>query len=232
MRIYSGLSEAHKEIMRDLLEVGEWIHGHSVQDQTVEGDESFDFMELSPYTYMITQTDDLKNFTKELGLNRSWIDDEFEERLIGGLNPGVAWTKREATWRPFIEHTGRFAYTYSERLHRNNQLNRVISELRLHPASRQAVVTMYQVDADVSSLGGFRRIPCSMFYQLMVRRGALDLHYVMRSCDFFQHFPYDQILAIKLQAHVAERLNRPVGIFTHFITSLHGFRRNFPRDVF
>lgn len=232
MRIYSGLNEAHSEIMRDLLEVGEWIHGYSVQDQIVEGDKAFDFMELSPYAYMLSETNDLDSFTKRLELNGAWIQAEFEERVLGGFNPGEAWKLRGKVWKPFIQRGGTFAYTYSQRLHWQNQLSRIVEELAFRPTTRQAVITIYQSMPDACRLGGARRIPCSMFYQFMTRNGALSLHYVMRSCDFFTHFPYDQILAIKLQRYVAALLDLEVGIFTHFITSLHAFRKDFPEEVF
>lgn len=232
MRIYSSLIEAYDEITRDLFEVGEWIQGHSVQDQIVEGDKAFDFMELSPYVYMLTDTPDTDRFIESLELNRPWLDAEFEERLVGDFNPGKAWKLRREVWAPFLEWMGRFAYTYSERLHSQDQFERVIRELARYPASRQCVVTVYQMPKDILSLGGRHRIPCSMFYQFMIRQKKLTLHYVMRSCDLFLHFPYDQLLAIQLQQYVAKKVGVPVGPFVHMITSLHGFRKDFPEGVF
>ena len=140
-------------------------------------------------------------------------------------------------WEEFLEDDGKFAYTYSERFHPgvNYEMDQpffIFSELKRHPASRQAIVQIFDVHKDLSRIGGKSRIPCSMFYQLMIRNGAVDLHYIMRSCDFFTHFPYDQLLAIRFQELAACVLNRPVGIFHHIITSLHGFRKDFGPGVF
>lgn len=232
VRIYSSLDQAYHEIRRDLFEVGEWIKGYSYQDKVVEGDESFDYMELSPYGYMITDTSDIPTYVEMLELNSKWIEAELYERThLPGVNPGIGWKYRKEVWEEFL-HMGKFAYTYSERLSTNAQLFGVINELKEHPASRQGVITIFDVHKDHHNLGARGRIPCSIFYQPMIRHGKLDLHYVMRSCDFFTHMPYDQVLAIRLQEFIAYTLELPIGNFTHYITSLHAFRRDFPEGVF
>lgn len=241
MRIYSNLTECYGEVQRDLFEVGEWIEGATYQDKDVEGDPSFDFMELRPYVYSLTGTEDLDRFIADRELNREWIKAEFNERIGRNFsepaNPGSAWKFRGEVWEEFLGDDGKFAYTYAERFHPgvNHQLDQpltVLAELSRHPASRQAIIQIFDVHKDLTRIGGETRIPCSMFYQLMIRNGAVDLHYVMRSCDFFTHFPYDQLLAIGFQEFAACILNCPIGIFHHIITSLHGFRRDFPKGVF
>lgn len=238
MRIFTNLTECYYEIRRDLFEVGEWIQGSTYQDKNVEGDPEFDFMELRPYTYSLTGAADRDDFIEKLNLNWAWIRTEFDERLAlfaKSRNPGLAWELRKDVWEEFLEEDGRFAYVYSERFNLPSGFSQpveVIKELRRHPASRQGVIGIYDPNLDLHNFGGHGRIPCSMFYQLMIRNGALDLHYVMRSCDFFTHFPYDQLLAIRFQKWGARRLNCKVGVFHHLITSLHGFRKDFPKGVF
>lgn len=242
MRIFSGLVEAYNEIQRDLFEVGAWIHGSTYQDKNVEGDPDYDFMELSPYVYSLTGTEDLNYFIEERGLDLKWIKAEFNERIghdyIEPANPGSAWKLRREVWEEFLGDDGKFAYTYAERFHPGadrqtlGQPLTIIAELNRHPASRQAIVQIFDVHKDLPRIGGETRIPCSMFYQLMIRNEAVDLHYVMRSCDFAVHFPYDQLLAIRFQEFAAYLLNCPVGVFHHIITSLHMFRKSFPEGVF
>jgi len=232
MRIFGSCREAYYEIRRDLLEVGEWVQGFSYQDKIVENDPQFDFMELHPYVYTITDTSDTGVVGDLLELDWAWIQREHQERMIGGLNPGQAWKLRDDVWGEFLETNCRFSYTYSERFGTGDQIHAIIRELQRHPHSRQAIVSVYRSDLDLPNVGGSARIPCSMFYQFMVRNNKLDLYYVMRSCDFFTHFPYDMILAINLQNHVASCLNQDLGPFTHMITSLHAFRKDFGAEVF
>lgn len=234
MRIYSELNEAYDEIMRDLYEVGEWTHGNTVQDQYVFGDADFDFMELRPYSYMLTGWDDKEDYIDRLGLSRAWLDAEFAERINPYLNnPGEAYRIRNDVWSPFLEPSGRFSYTYNERFRLGDQFTRVIEVLKTNIHTRQAVISIYNPILDAERLGGYQRVPCSMFYQFMVRNGELELFYVMRSCDFFTHFPYDQLLALRLLEIVGrDCLGLPRARFTHVITSLHGFRKDFPKGVF
>lgn len=241
MRIYTNLTECYNEIQRDLFEVGEWVKGYAYQDKVVEGNPDFDFMELRPYVYSLTGTKDLDQFIIDRELSSEWIVAEFDERIghdfTEPANPGFAWRLREEVWGEFLENNGKFSYTYAERFHpgvnhTTDQPFIAISELGRHPASRQCIIQIFDVNKDIQNLGGKHRIPCSMFYQLMIRNRAVDLHYVMRSCDFFTHFPYDQLLALKFQKFAAHYLDRPVGIFHHIITSLHGFRKDFPEGVF
>lgn len=237
MRIFQNLQEAYHEIERDLLEVGEWQKGFSYQDKIIQGNPDFDFMEMRPYGYIVTSNtkeEDLKHYADWLGLDWGWdwITAEFAERITGGRNPGKAWKLRRDTWQEFLEPDGTFAYTYSKRMGLRNQIARVITELRIHPASRQGIIAIWNPVIDIGNLGGGHRVPCSMFYHLMIRNNALDLHYVMRSCDFYLHFPYDQILAIMLRNWMAEQLEIREGIFSHFITSFHAFRRDFGKEVF
>lgn len=233
MRIYGGLVEAYCEIERDLLEVGEWISGTTVQDKNIKDDPEFDFMELRPYIYQLTRWEDRTRYEELLGLNVDWIEDEFFERVHWNhKNPGSAWSLREEVWIEFIQSNGRFAYTYNERFRLGEQLSRVIHQLGVNPHTRQAVVTVFNPILDMEKLGGFQRVPCSLSYQFLIRNGRLELIYSMRSCDFFTHFPYDQLLAIELLRYVGMVIDRPCNRFTHVIGSLHGFRKDFPKEVF
>ncbi len=55
----------------------------------------------------------------------------------------------------------------------------------------------------------------------MMRNGALHTTYYMRSSDFGTHFDNDIYLALKLAEFIGERINQPLGSFTHVINSLH-----------
>lgn len=228
MRIYMTAIEAVKEIERELYEMGISSHPNTYQDVNVKDNPDFDTRELLNYSYSVTSPlIKLWKLIGEFGLSGDYITEEICERTSGvATNPGASWERRREVWEPFL-HQGKFAYTYSERL--QGQLNAVARILKESPDSRQAVVPIYWL-GDNFKRGGQSRVPCSMFYQFVSREISgvrrLDLTYVMRSCDFYTHFMYDMVLAILLQERVAGYLDQPLGVFSHFITSLHAFRKD------
>lgn len=79
---------------------------------------------------------------------------------------------------------------------------------------------------DLLNRGGGGRLPCSMYYQIMVREKKVDLIYTMRSCDFLVHFPVDISLALMLQDWFADSLSLATGTFTYFTGSLHAYQKD------
>lgn len=79
---------------------------------------------------------------------------------------------------------------------------------------------------DLHNRGGGGRLPCSMYYQIMVREEKVDLIYTMRSCDFLIHFPVDISLALLLQDWFADSLGLATGTFTYFTGSLHAYQKD------
>jgi len=173
-----------------------------------------------------------------------YIDAEFDDRISGvPQNPGNAAQHRPQVWNEFL-HNGKFSYTYSERL--SPQLSKVVTSIRSFPDTRQAIMSIHsnitpftdqqrqeypttavvQSSADLDNMNGKGRIPCSMYYQFMRRKNELQMIYTMRSCDYLTHFAVDIILALRMQAWVAERVGVPCGMFTYFIGSLHAYTKD------
>jgi hypothetical protein len=174
-----------------------------------------------------------------------YINQEHEDRVSGQvMNPGNSWRIRPDVWTQFL-HEGLFAYTYSERM--TPQLLRILQELEEKPESRQGIINLHSNicpsqnlsrvptgnlhrevtrSADINNMGGAGRVPCSLYYQVMVREGKVDLIYGMRSCDFVTHFPVDIALALRLQAWFADQLKKPTGHFTYFTGSLHAYQKD------
>lgn len=222
MRFYSNFKEAMSEIRRDLAEMGVLIHPKTYQDQWVEGDPAFDTLELDNYVYCVLNPD-----TQYLHPTQPWADAEFEERICGRpVNPGIAWTLREDVWETFLDPlTGKFAYTYAERFSQNEQIDRIIQRLKEDPESRQLFLSMWNAD-DITKIGGVSRVPCTLGYLFQFRRGALNLTYLQRSSDFVTHFQNDVYLAVRMLEYVAGKTGLPVGTFTHWLGSLHTFRKD------
>jgi len=234
MRIFADFPEAQNEIKRDLAELGVDVHPETMQDKQVADDPDFLTKELSNYIYSVLRP----NFTEIEGVHEEWVAQEWEDRVVGQLNPGRAWKKRQDVWEQFLERDrgmrrgtnkpSRFSYTYSERMG-GKHLQRIIDELKVHPHSRQLWLPVW--DKVDETRRGERRVPCSLGYWFVQREGALHLTYVMRSCDLFTHYPNDIALAAIMQHHVAKKSGYKVGTFTHFIGSFHVYYKDV-KDVF
>lgn len=223
MRMYLDIREALEEIKRDLKEMGIEVRTKTMQDKNIELISTFFTLELQNYNYMVLNVDP----TKVPGVSQPWADSEFLERIrFKPVNPGEAWKSRTEIWEPLLEGGGKFSYTYGERLHLNYQLERIIGRIKEDPQSRQLWLSIWSPDIDPSNMGGKKRIPCSLGYNFQVREGKLNMHYLMRSCDFNTHLVNDIYLAQRLLLYVADKTNYPVGTFTHTIFSLHIYKKD------
>lgn len=235
MRIYVNAEEMIEETKRDLAEMGIVVRPATMQDKYIKGNPDYETRELQNYSYCLldAKSQDIP------GVIQPWADAEFEERVTDPwerdelgyplhatyLNPGKAWELRKEVWTEYL-HEGKMAYTYNELIWNNDQVTKIINRLKEDPDSRQLWISLWNPDKDPDFLGGISRVPCSLGYGLQVRDGKLNLHYVMRSCDFATHFRNDVYLAIKFLEWVAEKTGYPVGSFTHTIFSLHVYNKD------
>lgn len=255
MRIFQDPYEAMREVEREMWEMAIDVHPQTMQDKRIADDPDYKTKEVQGYGFKITKwvwdpvivQRVLKYFFpddwRKVAL---YIDQEFEDRTDVASNPGTSYLHRQDLWNEFL-HDGKFAYTYSERI--APQLEVIVDELTNNSETRQAIVNIHSnicpdianqlkynhnghtvnlvnVSADMENRGGGGRVPCSMYYQFMIREGALDMIYTMRSCDFLTHFPVDVLLALRMQNWMADGLKRGVGNFTYFAGSLHAYHKD------
>lgn len=230
-RIYQNCKEMLSEEFRNLTELGTDVQSSTMQDKDVRTNEDYKTKELIGNTFTILDTSDAEDLYKEMkekyniDLPKDWADAEFEERINDeDINPGTAYKTRENIWKEFL-HNGKFAYTYNERI--KPWKRKIYKQLVNNKNSRQALITIFNPDKDVENMGGKARIPCSIFYQFLIRKiqgkEKLNIIYVMRSSDLLTHFINDVYLAIKMQRYFAEQLELEVGTFTMFISSFHAY---------
>lgn len=108
-------------------------------------------------------------------------------------------------------------------------LGDVVAQLAKDQYTRQAILPVFFPE-DTGAVHG-DRVPCSIFYQFLVRNGRLDIYYYLRSCDFVRHFRDDIYLTVRLQLWVIDRLKEygidvSPGKFLMQIGSLHIFRND------
>lgn len=226
MRIFKNCLEMLSEVHRDLFEMGITVKPKTMQDKTVAGNKGFETLEVSGYSFSILDTKDLDEMIRVRNLNLDWCYADLKERLsIEHVNPGEAY-KLRGEWEEFV-HDGKFAYTYNERI--RYQLQETIDVLAFDKDSRQAVLTVYEGEKDSANRKGIKRVPCSMYYQFLVRDGKLDCIYSMRSSDFMLHFPYDIWMVAKLRDHIAQKIDVPTGKLIFFSGSLHAYKKDIPK---
>jgi thymidylate synthase len=194
----------------------------------VSEDFNYECKELICYSFVVTNPE-TKILAETLDINVAWCEIEFDERVSPQhLNPGDAWKSRPEVWKDFLV-AGKFAYTYNERMHLQM---RYIKRLLLdNPDTRQAVIAIYDGHKDAEKLG-IDRVPCSMYYQFLMRDGKLNLHYVMRSCDLATHFQNDVYLAACLLEYMCSRTGFKLGDLYVTIGSLHVFRKDWDKGQY
>jgi len=220
MRIYTNLIEAKSEIARDLKELGVKVDTKTYQNLNTDDNPDLSTYELTNYHYQILNVESIEP------KHRYWADEEWMERIAWGkINPGSAWKLREDYWSTFLMTDGCFDYTYNERFNLNSKINEVYQTLLKDPNSRRAILNIWE-GFDVPRANKNIRVPCSLYYQFRVKHDRLNICYVMRSCDFVEHWQNDIYLACRMQSYIADLLDRKSGTLDHFIHSFHVYQKD------
>lgn len=228
MRIFENFKAAITEIARELRKCSSEVHTDTYQNKDISEDPMMTTKELQAFSFAVIDTSDSAEMP---GVTKEWCEAEFFERVSRQpWNPGNAYKYRKEVWDQFLVGDPSevddkiFDYTYAERMYW--QIDPVIKELCEHPATRQAIIEIHDRMIDQDGMGGVKRIPCSMFYQFMIRDGKLDVIYVMRSTDFATHFQNDIWLANKLKEYIATEVGIEPGKFIMFASSLHIYKKD------
>lgn len=110
---------------------------------------------------------------------------------------------------------------------RNNQLDKVIEQLKKNKNTRQAWISIfdgkekdrYEYDTPCTLAVGFDVHPCA--------EDMLNMTVLMRSNDLVYGFCNDQYCFSKLQELVADELKLHVGTYYHFAHDLHIYEQHF-----
>lgn len=256
MRIYTDCKQLFSEAIRDVMEMGIVVNPKMYQNKNIAGNDDFTTKEVMSYQYCLCSPlkgeMDLTPLYVTDTRNEEWVAEEFKERVYWSgaqtfMNPGLAWKIREEVWKPFLIKAGQlkgsFEYSYNERFRFrirswdlnkadkwDNNLHTVIELLKKDPDTRKAVLPIFSL-GDVRYNDGSKRIPCSMYYNFMVRPDSkgvkrVNLIYHQRSSDVFTHFGNDVALAWKMIDYVAHKTGYKSGNLTHNIDSLHAYKIN------
>lgn len=232
MRIYSSSFELMSEMGRELNSYGQTVKPKTYQNKNIEGNEDFVTKELICQQYCLTSLGD-SVWLFVFSHSKEWANAEFQERIDTSdvINPGKAWELRKDLWEQFLVN-GKFDYTYNERIY--HVIKDLIKLLKDDNDTRKAVLPIFNGDQeslDTLWYDGSRRIPCSMYYDFLIRqngKGEKVLHicYHQRSSDFVTHFGNDVYLAWRLMEYVAKEVGVKPGYLYHTIDSLHSYKKD------
>lgn len=108
--------------------------------------------------------------------------------------------------------------------HGFNQVDKIIELLMTDKSSRRAVLNLNVPNPNVIET---KDEICTIALQMYIRNGKLHCTGIMRSNDIWLGTPYDVAFFTELQKYIAHRVGVEYGTYTHFVTSIHAYDRNF-----
>ncbi len=111
-----------------------------------------------------------------------------------------------------------------------DQLTNVIETLKLHPESRQVIMTMWDgSDLYYAKTLDKKDLPCTLTHQFLLRNGYLHLVTNMRSNDAWLGLPYDVFCNTQLLKLISDIIDVAPGSYTHNAGSMHYYERDFEK---
>ena len=107
-----------------------------------------------------------------------------------------------------------------------NQIANITKLLSKKSATRQAVIQIFDARDIIEK---HNDVPCTCTLQFLLRNGRLNLLTHMRSNDAFLGLPHDVFAFTFIQELVARSLGVELGIYRHFVGSLHLYETDRPK---
>jgi len=233
-RLFNSLSEAALEIRRDLAK-GTQMEFSRVQQHT---DQNLPGRERTSYEYCIMGgipntaeglvkfgiSHDFRPYQEHPTAMIEWLELELHNRIYPHVHMNENPTELS---NPLLQSTleGNYpAYTYRDRM--VGATLAMGSALEVSLDSRRAFWPIF-LPQDALRAGYPTRIPCSLGYEIMLRKvedkTVMQVFYLERSCDFDRFWLSDVWFAYKLGQHMAESFGVEMGPVHHYIISLHSF---------
>lgn len=133
-------------------------------------------------------------------------------------------SERAKIWKQMmVPDTTEVNSNYGYFWNKNNQLDRVIEDLKTNKETRRAIIVHY----DINELDRYKYdTPCNNVLNFYIRNNKLELTIFARSIDLWFGFGNDQYCFAKLMERVSEQLGIQIGPMNWFITNLHLYERH------
>lgn len=119
--------------------------------------------------------------------------------------------------------TSNSAYGYIiHKKHGFDQIKKVIELLKKDPESRRALININVPNEKVIET---KDEMCTIALQFLIRNERLDMTAMMRSNDVWFGLPYDIVYFTAVQKYIANELGLESGSYTHFVTSMHIYKK-------
>ena len=165
--------------------------------------------------------------TPQRKFNQDYADYEWDWYLKGDRNASEI-AERAKIWKQMMvptttEVNSNYGYFWKY----NNQLNRVIDDLKFNKETRRAIVVHYILH----ELDRYKYdTPCNDVLNFYIKDDKLHLTVFARSIDLVFGFCNDQYTFAKLMEYVSRKTKYPVGEMHWFVTNLHVYPRHY--DMF
>lgn len=265
MRIYENCRELMSEMGRDLWEMGKQVKPKTYQNKVIDGNDEFVTKENICQQYCLTSLDEaqyLFAFTKDKAWAEAEFAERIKGEVNPGSAYKLRLEMWEEFLVQGKDGLPRFDYSYGERINQevtykggiHKLIEAIAIQLAEDPDTRKAILPIYgtytrynhdeeghgspkdySFERDIDFMDGAHRIPCSMYFDFLLRNGKLNICYHQRSSDFVQHFGNDVYLAWNLMLYMVELINNYLGeeddvvspgYLYHTIDSLHAYKKD------
>lgn len=209
MTTYNNATEAFRDLHCYIKSFGEDFAGTKAMFN-----ESFTI--LNPKDKVIT--------TPERKFNKDYADYEWDWYLKGDRDATEIGERAKIWKQMMVEGTAEVNSNYGYFWNYNNQLSRVINELKTNKETRRAIIVHY----DLNELDRYKfDTPCNDVLNFYIKDNKLNLTVFARSIDLVYGFCNDQYTFANLMELVAEQIDCEVGEMHWMITNLHIYPRHY-----
>jgi thymidylate synthase len=218
---YQTFEDAFIGINRVLLSTPEFVSSSRLGDMFEISSLSYEVQDLNSYQF--------KN--ENIGKLTYHYADLFYQWMVNGCTDNDIILKEYPSVAKFMEKPksedlpANFNTFYGPRI--LQQLPHIEKELREHPDTRRAVISILDKD-DVLLLDKDESLefPCCDSATFSIREGKLNVHLHMRSQNMGQVLKLDMYLWGRFTTEFAQKLGLPLGKFTSSIVSAHIFKKD------
>lgn len=162
--------------------------------------------------------------TPERKFNKDYADYEWDWYLKGDRD-ATEISERAKIWKQMmVPGTTEVNSNYGYFWNYNDQLNRIIEDLKTNKETRRAIVVHYNLD----ELDRYKYdTPCNDVLNFYIQDDKLQLTVFARSIDLVYGFCNDQYTFAKLMELVSDKTGYAIGEMHFFITNLHIYPRHY-----